>query len=151
MAGRPKKKIKNRKTLGKKRLFIDTGAFYARYVVRDAHHEEALRLWDKITQGPFQCLTSNFVLSELITLLIYRFGTRQALQAAREIYASSAIEIISINTDIELKALSFLEKFDDQKLSMTDVTSFALMKDIKIQEAFTFDRDFKLPAFTLFE
>lgn len=131
-------------------LFIDTGAFYARYVGRDDHHEESLVLWKKVQEKGPSCLTTNFVLSELITLLVYRFGPRQALQAAREIYTSQGIQIVPVSLEGELKALEWLERFSDQKFSMTDATSFALMEEKGIKIAFTFDSHFEIAGFQKF-
>ena len=131
-------------------LFIDTGAFYARYVARDDHHEEALALWKTVQEKKIPCLTSNFVMAELISLLIYRFGNKSALQAAREIYTSHAIQIIPVTLEMELKALDWLEKYSDQAFSMTDATSFALMEEKEIKTAFTFDHHFEVAGFEKF-
>lgn len=133
-------------------LFIDTGAFYARYVSRDDFHQEAVALWEKIRKNPpHPCLTTNFVLSEFITLLAYRFDAKSALQAAKEIYASHSIQIISISREVEIKALDWLEQFADHRLSMTDVTSFVVMEEQKIRTVFTFDNDFKIAGFQEFQ
>lgn len=134
----------------KNRLFIDTGAFYARYVVRDDRYGEAVDLWKKVEEQKIRCVTTNFVLSELITLLVYRFGNAKALQAAREIYASHIIQISPVTLDLELKALEWLERFSDQKFSMTDAVSFALMEQEGLKEAFTFDGDFEIAGFQPF-
>lgn len=134
----------------KSRLFIDTGAFYAKYVARDAHHEKALALWGQIKEKGMRCVTTNFVLAELVSLLVYRFGAKASLIAAREIYASSAIQIIPITLEIEMKALEWLERFSDQKFSMADATSFAIMEQEKITTAFSFDADFTIAKFELF-
>ena len=133
-----------------KNLFIDTGAFYARYVARDQYHSESLTLWKKIQEQKIACMTSNFVLAELISLLLYRFGNKAALQAAREIYTSHAIRIIPIQLELELKGLDWLEKFSDQDFSMTDATSFSLMEEKRLKTAFTFDHHFEIAGFEKF-
>ncbi|MDO8644268.1 MAG: PIN domain-containing protein [bacterium] len=129
---------------------MDTGAFYARYVVRDEHHEEAQALWRRVAQERQACLTTNFILDEMMTLLIYRFGTLKALQAAREIYTSQIIQIIPVTLELELKALDWLERFLDQNFSMTDAVSFALMEEKGIKTAFTFDHHFEIAGFEKF-
>jgi len=132
-------------------LFIDTGAFYARYIPRDDHHAAAIALWKKVQEGRIHCLTTHFVLSELVSLFVYRFGSRQALQAAREIYASHAIEIVRATQDLELKALEYLERFLDQDFSMTDALSFAVMEEKRLSTAFTFDHHFEVAGFQRFQ
>lgn len=131
-------------------LFIDTGAFYARYVAQDEYHQEARQLWDRVQKEGILCLTTNLVLVELISLFVYRFGTKRALQAAREIYSSQIIEILSVTTHLELAALEWLDRFSDQKFSMTDAVSFAVMADLNLKQAFAFDHHFEIAGFQRF-
>ena len=50
-------------------LFIDTGPFLARYLAGDAYHTRALSIWKKISSKP--CFTSNHILDETLTMLLY--------------------------------------------------------------------------------
>lgn len=132
------------------KVFIDTGAFYARYVEKDSYHDKSLELWKQISAKKIPCVTTNFVLQELITLFIYRFGSQQALKASREIYGSQAIQTYSVSHEQELMALEWMERFSDQRFSMTDATSFALMESQEIKTAFSFDHHFEIAGFNLF-
>ncbi|PYI80669.1 MAG: hypothetical protein DME26_21090 [Verrucomicrobia bacterium] len=71
-------------------IFIDTGAFLARYLSRDQHHKAATALWEKIRAERELCVTSNFVLDETFTLLARRASYSFAAEKARVIYASEA-------------------------------------------------------------
>jgi len=50
-------------------IFVDTGAFLARYLARDQHHAFARKAWQQLPSRPWRVLTSNFVLDETFTLL----------------------------------------------------------------------------------
>jgi predicted nucleic acid-binding protein len=50
--------------------------------------------------------------------------------------------------DIEMDAIRWLERFDDQALSFTDCLSFAVMRNAGITRAFTFDGHFRIVGFT---
>ncbi len=128
-------------------LFIDTGAFLARYVKRDQHHEAAGAGWGRLEVGSRRLVTSNFVLDETFTLLARRAGYQFAGQRAREILISQELDILRPDADLELKALDLFEKFADQAVSFTDCVSFALMSSCGISEAFTFDHHFELAGF----
>ncbi|MBI2342940.1 MAG: PIN domain-containing protein [Deltaproteobacteria bacterium] len=128
-------------------LFIDTGAFYARYVARDAHHAGAVKTWREIATRGVACLTTNFVVAELITLLSYRINAKGGLQVAREIYGSHRLDVFSVTREIEISALEWLERFADQAFSMTDAVSFAVMTARKLETAFTFDHHFAIAGF----
>jgi len=45
-------------------IFIDTGAFLARYLPNDQHHRSAVSVWEKLGSNRENCVTSNFVLDE---------------------------------------------------------------------------------------
>ena len=66
-------------------LFIDTGAFLARYLSNDSHHLKAAAIWKK-TAGE-ALFTSNHVLDETLTLLSRRAGNNFAADRAENIYS----------------------------------------------------------------
>jgi predicted nucleic acid-binding protein len=74
-------------------IFIDTGAFLARYLRNDQHHRSAVVVWDKLGSNRNKCVTSNFVLDETFTLLGRCAGYDFAVQRAKNIYASQALTI----------------------------------------------------------
>jgi predicted nucleic acid-binding protein len=131
-------------------IFIDTGAFVARHVARDQHHREAKRLWQKLTVDGPPCWTSNHVVDETFTLLGRIAGNRFAIARAASIYDSKRLTILRPEEDVERKALLLFRKFADQAVSFTDCISFALMKQHRIRQAFTFDRHFELAGFERF-
>jgi predicted nucleic acid-binding protein len=128
-------------------IFIDTGAFLARYLRKDQHHRSAVAFWEKLGSSHENCVTSNFVLDETFTLLGRWAGHTFAVQRAKNIYASQALTICRPEREDEIKALQFFGKYADQHVSFTDCISFVLMKREKISHAFSFDRHFELAGF----
>jgi predicted nucleic acid-binding protein len=130
-------------------IFIDTGAFLARYLMKDQHHRRAVAIWEKLGANFENCVTSNFVLDETFTLLGRRAGYGFAVQRAKNIYASQALTICRPDRESEISALQFFSKYADQHVSFTDCISFVLMKREKINRVFSFDRHFELAGFHL--
>ena len=128
-------------------IFIDAGAFLARYVQRDQHHAKALRTWESLRKKAEVCLTSNFVLDETFTLLARWAGHRFAVERARNLYGSAFLTILRPDREDEIKALELFEKFGDQDVSFTDAVSFHLMRKRRCTRAFTFDRHFERAGF----
>ena len=128
-------------------IFIDTGAFLARYLRKDQHHRSALSVWERLGSKPENCATSNFVLDETFTLLGRWAGHGFAVQRAKSVYASQALTILRPDREDEMKALQFFGKYADQHVSFTDCISFALMKRERIDRVFTFDRHFEFAGF----
>ncbi len=121
-------------------LFIDTGAFLARYLVRDAHHRRVLSIWRQLPGQPL--FTSSHVLAETFTLLGRRASYAFAAERAEEICASEAFQILRSAAEDERAAIGLFRKFADQRASFTDCLSFVLMKRYRLRTAFTLDRHF---------
>ena len=128
-------------------IFIDTGAFLARYIERDQHHATAQRAWPELGGSRQKAFTSNFVLDETLTLLARRISYSFAAERAAFIWASDALTILRPEESDELAALDLFRKYADQKVSFTDCISFALMKRHRLRRVFTFDRHFQAAGF----
>ena len=130
-------------------VFVDTGALFARYRRSDEHHQRAIEGWSLIEQGEAACITTSLVLAEAASLLIRWSGAALAAPRIRTWFESDVLEIVRDDEELELQALSLLEKFADQNPSFIDCTSFALMKRRRLSRAFTFDKHFAITGFEL--
>ena len=131
-------------------IYIDTGAFIARYLTNDQYHQEAVVFWDSIRKKKEACFTSNFVLDETFTLLGRRAGYDFSVQRANNIYASKTLTILRPDNADELKALTFFRKYADHSISFTDCISFVLLNREKIKRVFTFDTHFEWAGFKMY-
>lgn len=130
-------------------IFVDTGAFLARYLKRDQHHGAALQGWRELPKLSWQVYTSSFVLDETFTLLGRWASPGFAADRAEAILASESLLILRPEADDELEALELFRKLGDQKVSFTDCVSLALMRRYGIAKAFGFDRHFVHAGFEL--
>ena len=130
-------------------IFIDTGAFLARYVKRDRLHEVAQEGWRQLRATGQRCMTSNFVLDEVLTLLGRRVSYSFAADRATALWASSSLRIARPEERDELAAIELFTKLADQRVSFTDCISFALMRRHRVRSAFSFDRHFESAGFEI--
>ena len=130
-------------------VFVDTGAFVARYIERDPFHRDAQSAWRQLAARRGGLATSSFVLDETFTLLARRASYAFAAERARVLLHSSRLAILRPDAQDELHALQWFEKFADHEISFTDAVSFALMKRHRIRRAFTFDCDFADAGFEI--
>jgi len=128
-------------------IFVDTGAFVARYVSSDGHHTRARRVWAEIERQRTSCFTSNFVLDETFTLLGRQSSYTFAAERARALLDSKALTILRPGAEDELAAVEFFAKFADQEVSYTDCISFTLMRRYRLSRVLTFDRHFRDAGF----
>lgn len=130
-------------------VFLDTGAFIARFIQNDQHHQQAVKSWELLQDEDARCVTSNFVLDETFTLLGRRAGHQFAYQRALNIYASRSLSIIRPDLEDEMNALRYFEKYADQGVSFTDCISFAMMDRMRIKRVFTFDKHFSWAGYQI--
>jgi len=127
-----------------KRLFVDTGAWYALIDKNDPDHKEAAS-FIKNNQTPL--LTTNFVFDETVTLLRSRLGWNVAKEFGLKLKDSRFVSLISVKDEDEERAWEIFLKYKDKDFSYTDCTSFAVMKRFKMDAAFTFDSHFQTMKF----
>lgn len=129
-------------------IFVDTGAFLALANAGDQYHKTATECLASMA-GVRQWVTTNFVLDETYTRIRRKVGPKVAVAFGEKIRSDSSVKIVTIEKKLEEKAWEIFKRYTDHPFSYTDCTSFALMLDQKITEAFAFDKDFKILGFSL--
>ncbi|MBS0619383.1 MAG: PIN domain-containing protein [Spirochaetes bacterium] len=132
------------------RIFIDTGAFVARFLTKDNLHSKAVKTWAKIQKAPVFCVTSSAVLSETATLLARRANPIFAAEKIRTIYTSPRFLILRSTEDTELQALKLMTKYADLPLSYVDALTVILMRSQALKTIFSYDADFRVLKFSLY-
>jgi len=137
--------------LGATPLFVDTGAFYARYDENASRHERATAVFDAIAAGavPFRPLfTTTHVLTELGTLLMRKRGHDVAVRGLDRIRDSSAFTVIQPTMDEFDRACQQFERYDDQQITLVDHFTAVLADERGVEHVFAFDSDFRTLGLT---
>ena len=133
-----------------KATFIDTSAFVALVDRKDRNHASAKRTLKALAKARTPLITSAYVADEVITLLRMRLGHNIAVQAGEALLASRWCRLLEVDPSTRDSAWHIFVRYDDQTFSFTDCTSFALMRTLESDEAFTFDRnDFAAAGFSV--
>ena len=127
-----------------KRLFVDTGAWYALVDKNDPDHKSAEHF---MTNNKIPLLTTNFIFDETITLIISRMGWSVARDFGQKLKHSKFASIVCVGDEDEDRAWEIFLKYKDKDFSYTDCTSFAVMERLKIDTAFSFDSHFQTMKF----
>ncbi len=92
-------------------------------------------------------MTSNHVRGETWTVLRRRAGRHVAVRFLDLLDEASQLRIEFAARELEEEALLWLRRHDEREYSFVDATSFALMRKLRIREAFAFDGDFAAAGF----
>lgn len=123
-----------------KRIFVDTGAWYAAADQNDPDHDTVA---EAFREHRGRLLTSNFVLDETLTLVRYRLGWHIAQRLGENLRNGHLARLERITPRDEEAAWTIFKTYSDKRFSYTDCTSFALCDRMKPQLCLAIDRDFR--------
>jgi len=135
-----------------KRIFVDTWAWYALADRNDSDHSIAEQANQRLLDEEYIFVTTNYVLSETVTLMRYKMYHSVAVEfwnTMQKLTEMGLVELIRVTETHEVTAWTIFEKYSDQDFSFVDCTSFAVMQDIGVSDAFTADHHFATMGFVL--
>ncbi len=130
-------------------VFVDTGPWIALVDRRDQWHAPAVRTMEQLRAQRRPLITSNLVMIEAYTALVGRVQRTAIARLRATVNASSYARIERVDELTEELAWDLFMRYDDKDVSMVDCTSFAIMEQLGLTHAFTFDRHFAQAGFTV--
>lgn len=105
--------------------FVDTSAFIAALVRPDIHHDLFARLFSK----PPRLITSALVVAEGYGYFLRRYDQHRAMQFLAMVRSLDRhLRIVPFDANGLESATQVLQRFGDQKLTVTDAHGLALME-----------------------
>lgn len=132
-------------------VFVDSSAFIALFSADDSNHQRADHLFRTLLAERRPLVTSSLVVAEVHRLLLFRAGIAAARAAIGRIDAAATLRLQFPAHRHHEAALAWLTRLSDQVISYADAISFALMADLKLEHALSFDHDFYLAGYALYE
>jgi len=131
-------------------IFVDTSGFVALADKRDQHHVRAKRFFRVLARTHKPLVTSTYVADEVTTLVRMHIGHGVAVEVGNAILGSRWCRMLDVDEEMRSSAWTLFTRYKDQEFSFTDCTSFAIMRALGLDEAFTFDRrDFAAAGFSV--
>ena len=122
--------------MGKKtEAYVDTSALIAFTDGSDTHHPLFFRLF----ADPPPLITSSLVIAEGHGWFLKRYDETRALQFMSFIDSASMLTIVEVGKQEIVSATSFLRKYSDQKLTLTDALGLHIMEDRRITSCWSTD------------
>lgn len=128
-------------------VFMDTSGFLALWDASDEHHPAAARLQSALARKARRFVTSDYIIDETATLLLVRHSRAASIDFLESIENTSAIRVEWIGPDRFPTICGFFKRHADKEWSFTDCSSFVLMRQLAIRDAFTTDRHFRQAGF----
>lgn len=126
-------------------VFVDTSAIYALLDEDDHHHHEASDALRRLVG--VELITHAFVIVEASALV----GRRLPWPASEQLMDGllPVIAVKAVTDELYSAALAVYRRSSSARVSLVDLTSFALMRSLGVSRAFAYDDDFAAEGFEL--
>jgi predicted nucleic acid-binding protein len=122
------------------KILVDADALIAIMKHDDSNHTVALDHLERLSKLEVIFLTTNYVISEVITVLSQRVTHATAIQFIKIIRSTdSPFTIHWIDETVEDKAIAIFAEQTSKNVSLVDCTNMALMQLENIDQIFSFD------------
>lgn len=128
-----------------RKIFIDTSAWLAYSLAGERDHVRVKKLMHDVLTTHVMLFTSNDVIDETITRLVYHTNysiTKRFMEFIDRGLTQKRLIQVWTDEQIQSEAFAIVKKFIDKKVSLTDATSIVLMKRYNIDAILTLDSDF---------
>lgn len=127
-----------------RRVFVDTGAFFALLVADDRNHLRAREVFELASRERWQLATTNAVVTETYALLLVRSREgRDRAVAFLDALPRTRCRVERVRAGDEALAVTLVRAHRDKTYSLCDACSFTVMERLGIVEAISFDRHFR--------
>jgi hypothetical protein len=120
-------------------IFVDTGAWFARFVPDDSDHE---RLLDWFAANSEPLVTSDYCVDETLTLLASRKRPKLATAAGLLFFAESLARLHFLTRNQIQRAWIVFQQRGAAGWSFTDCTSKIVIDDLHVNTAVALDQHF---------
>lgn len=124
--------------------FLDTYGFYS-WLSSDAPAHDAMV--SLFRAGEDVCVTTDWIVGETCNLLVARRHPQLVRKVFRLLDQTAAIDMLTVGEERFRKARLLFEKFEEHAFPLTDCTSFVVMQELRLTEALTADRHFRVMGF----
>ncbi len=125
-------------------MLLDTSGLLCLLNEADPQHSQAL----SHVQSATTLVTHNLILAELVALTTTRRLNRaQSLEYISELLTNGSVETVWVDKTLFTRGLRLLAARQDKTYSLCDAVSFQLMRDRRLSDALTLDRDFEREGF----
>jgi len=121
-------------------VFVDSGAWFARFVPDDPKHSAVAR-WIDASAEPL--VTTDYCVDETLTLLVARKRPSVALRAGRFFFQESLVTLHFVTAEQIHRAWIVFQQHAAAGWSFTDCTSKVVIDELSIRTAVALDEHFR--------
>ncbi len=128
------------------KIFVDTSAWISYLGSDQPRHINIKSLIKRFIKDRVIICTSNDVIDETVTRLIYDTNIKIAekfINLIKDGVKNHSLIQLWVDEEIQNEAFGLIQKFSEHKLSLTDATTTVLVQRFNIESVVSLDSDFK--------
>ena len=128
------------------KIFVDTSAWISYLGSDQPRHINIKSLIKRFIKDRVIICTSNDVIDETVTRLIYDTNIKIAekfINLIKDGVKNHSLIQLWVDEEIQNEAFGLIQKFSEHKLSLTDATTTVLVQRFNIESVISLDSDFK--------
>lgn len=128
-----------------RKIFIDTSAWISYSLSGQPKHSIIKKIIRRLIKDRVTICTSNDVISETATRLIYDSDikiVKKFIALIKETTKANTLVQLWIDEGVQNEAFEVVQKFQEHKLSLTDATTYVLMRRFAVDSIISLDSDF---------
>ena len=126
------------------KIFVDADAFVALASKNDSNHAKAVAFINSQSQKQVVFSTSNFVVSEVITVLSLRVSKSAAIKFIEVLRdPKSSYTVLKSDDFTDSLAIDIFKAQTSKNVSYVDCSNMALIKTHKLDAIFSFDKIYR--------
>lgn len=130
-----------------KSVFLDTGYLLALELSNDQNHRASSKHWRSVVQSLPPLVTTSYVFDEVVTFFNCRGYHAKAVEVGDRLLSSPSVQFVHVDENLFREGWQYLQQHGDKEYSLTDCISFVVMKNLRIDTAFAFDKHFAQAGF----
>ncbi|MCL4392796.1 PIN domain-containing protein [Patescibacteria group bacterium] len=120
--------------------FIDSNVYISILNEEESTHIQSLELLNTLKSQKSELFTSNYIISECLTVLSKKFNHKTAVVFENDIYSGNT-KILMPTREIEDIARTIFRKEINKDISYIDCTNIAFCIRYKLDQLITFDKE----------
>jgi hypothetical protein len=131
-------------------MAVDTSALLALANPRDQYHRQASEALARARANGVTWVSTMLVLAELHGHLLRYLSPTRAREIIQALSVDETFDWLAVTDQLVKAALdSWMTRFSDQSISLTDAVTFEVMQKERIAVAFAFDKHFIVAGYRL--
>lgn len=130
-----------------RQIFLDTGGILALVNKRDALHQQAVEVNQELILANIQFIITDYILTEVGNALSRNKAL--GIQTLNYLTVAPDVKLVRINESLFNQAIQMYQHYHDKEWGLTDITSFVVMEQLNIAEAFAKDKHFSQYGFSV--